>query len=131
MGSVHNKISVVAPSVSGVNYISCRQTCVCDQNLCDLNSCKVQQTKPIIDKDVKCTGMEQNHAARKLNPKNTMEDYNNNNPSLTWLLLHTQPIKNYHQNIRSLRYKMNELLCLLSHDPPHTLCITEHHLHHE
>ena len=109
MGSVLNKTSVVASSVSGDNYLSSRQTCVCDRNLRDLNSCKVQQSKPIIDKDDKCTGMEQNHAARKLNPKNTMEDYNNNNPSLTRLLLHKQPIKIYHQNIRSLRYKMNEL----------------------
>jgi len=87
-------------------------------------------TKPIIDKD-NCTSMEQNHTVRKLNPKNTMEDYNNNHPSLTRLLLHKQPIKIYHQNIRSLRYKMNELLCHLNHDPPHILCISEHHLHHE
>ena len=60
-----------------------------------------------------------------------MEDYNNYNPSLTRLLLHKQPIKIYHQNIRSLRYKMNEILCHLNHDPPHILCISEHHLHHE
>ena len=26
---------------------------------------------------------------------------------------------------------MNELLCHLSHDPPHILFISEHHLHHE
>ena len=26
---------------------------------------------------------------------------------------------------------MNELLCYCNHDPPHILCITEHHLHHE
>ena len=73
--------------------------------------------------------MEQNHAARKLNPKNTMEDYNSNNPSLAQLLLSKQSIKIYHQNVRSLRYKMNELLCHLSHDPPHILCRTEHQLH--
>ena len=116
-------------SVSGDNYVCCRHTCVCDQNLRDLNSCKVQQTKPVIDKDDKCTGMEQNHAARKLNPKNTMEDYNNS--SLTRLLLHKQPIKICHQNISILRYEMNGLLCHLNHDPPHILCISEHHLHHE
>jgi exonuclease III len=75
--------------------------------------------------------MEQNNATRQLNPKNTIEDYNNNNPSLTWLLFHKQPIKIYHQNIRSLRYKMSELQCHLTHDPTHMLCITEHHLHHE
>jgi len=75
--------------------------------------------------------MEQNNATRQLNPKNTIEDYNNNNPSLTRLILHKQPIKIYHQNIRSLRYKMNELLCHLNHDLSHMLFITEHHLHHE
>ena len=75
--------------------------------------------------------MEQNHATRKLNPKNTMEYYNKNNPSLACLLLSKQPMKIYHQNIRSLRYEMNGLLCHLSHDPPHILCITEHHLHHK
>jgi hypothetical protein len=75
--------------------------------------------------------MEQRHAARKLNTKNTMEDYNNHDPSLTQLLLYKQSIKIHRQNIRSLRYKMNELLCHLNHDPPHILCITEHHLHHE
>jgi len=75
--------------------------------------------------------MEQRHAARKLNIKNTMEDYNNHDPSLTQLLLYKQSIKIYHQNIRSVRYKMNKLLCHLNHDPPHILCITEHHLHHE
>jgi len=26
---------------------------------------------------------------------------------------------------------MNELLCHLHHDPPHILCVTEHHLHHD
>ena len=93
----------------------------------------VTQTKLTLDKDDKRTGMGHHHATRKLNPKNTMEDHNNNNPSLTQLLLHKQPIKIYHQNIRirSLRYKMNELLCHLSNDPVHILCITEHHLHHE
>ena len=50
------KPNVVASSVSGDNNVRCRQTCVFDQNLCDLNCCKVQHTKPIIDKD-KCTGM--------------------------------------------------------------------------
>ena len=73
------------------------------------NSFKVQQTKQIIHKNDKCTGTEQKHTVRKLNPKNTMEDYNNNNPSLTRLLLHEQPIKIYHQNVRRLRCKMNVL----------------------
>jgi len=102
---------------------------VCDQNLRDLSSCKVQQTKPVIHKSDKCTGMGHNHAARKLNPK-TMEDYNNN-PSLTQLLPYKQPIRIYHQKFRNQRYKMNERLRHLNHDPPHILCISEHHHHHE
>jgi len=105
MGNMHIKNSVVDYSVSSDNYIRCRQTCVCDQNICE-----VQKTKLIIDKEYKCTGMEQRRAARKLNIKNTQEDYNNHDPSLTQLLLHKQSIKIYHQNIRSLKYKMNELL---------------------
>jgi len=47
------------------------------------------------------------------------------------LSLGKQTIKIFHQNITSLRYKMNELLCYLNSDPPHILCLTEHHLRHE
>ena len=42
----------------------------------------------------------------------------------------SQLVKIYHQKIRSLRYKMSELLCHLSNNLPHILCITEHHLTH-
>ena len=109
----------------------CTHTCVCDQNICDLHICGVLQTKLILDKNNKCTGCEQSHAAEKLNTKITMDNYNNYNPSLSELSLYTQTIKIYHQNIRSLRYKMNELLRHFNHDPPHILCIIEHHQHHE
>jgi len=51
--------------------------------------------------------------------------------SLRQLSISKQSIKIFHQNIRSLRYKMNELLCHLNSDPPHILCLTEHHLHEE
>jgi hypothetical protein len=37
-------------------------------------------------------------------------------------------IKNFHQNIRGLRTKCNELLCHLHEQLPHLLCLTEHHL---
>jgi hypothetical protein len=131
MGNMHIKNSVVGYSVSSDNYSRCRRTCVCDQNVCDLNTCKVQETKLLIDKEDECTGMDQRLAVRKLNIKNTIEGYNNHDPSLTQLLLHKQTIKIFHQNIRSLGYKMNQLMCHLNHDPPHILCITEHHLHHE
>jgi hypothetical protein len=40
----------------------------------------------------------------------------------------SQLVRIYHQNIRSMRHKMSELLCHLSHDFPHFLCLTEHHL---
>ena len=39
-----------------------------------------------------------------------------------------QPLKILHQNIRGLKYKINEFLCHLPNDPPHVLCFTEHHL---
>ena len=34
----------------------------------------------------------------------------------------------YHQNIRGLKNKINELLISLSEEMPHVLCLTEHHL---
>ena len=37
-------------------------------------------------------------------------------------------IKIFHQNIRGLGNKTNELYCHLHHDFPHVLCISEHHL---
>jgi exonuclease III len=43
-------------------------------------------------------------------------------------LHHNQTIKIFHQNIRSLRNKTNELVCCIQDDSPHILCLTEHHL---
>jgi exonuclease III len=37
-------------------------------------------------------------------------------------------LKIFHQNIRGLRNKANELYCHLHHDHPHILCVTEHNL---
>jgi hypothetical protein len=37
-------------------------------------------------------------------------------------------LKVVHQNIRGLRNKYNELYCHLSHDLPHIICMSEHHL---
>jgi hypothetical protein len=37
-------------------------------------------------------------------------------------------IKVFHQNIRGLRTKYNELLCHLQEQSPRVLCLTEHHL---
>ena len=39
-----------------------------------------------------------------------------------------QLLKLFHQNIRGLRGKTNELLCHLHQDMPHLLCLSEHHL---
>jgi hypothetical protein len=41
---------------------------------------------------------------------------------------HMKSLKIFHQNIRGLRNKHNELVCHLSHDCPHILCLSEHHL---
>jgi hypothetical protein len=40
----------------------------------------------------------------------------------------TKSLKIFHQNIRGLGNKSNELYCHLHHDLPHILCLSEHHL---
>ena len=40
----------------------------------------------------------------------------------------TTPLLMYHQNIRGLRYKIDELFMLWSTDLPQVLCFTEHQL---
>jgi len=37
-------------------------------------------------------------------------------------------LKVYHQNIRGLKGKLDQLSNFLYSDPPHIVCITEHHL---
>jgi hypothetical protein len=37
-------------------------------------------------------------------------------------------LKIFHQNIRGLRLKYNEILCHLVDQTPQVLCFTEHHL---
>jgi exonuclease III len=39
-----------------------------------------------------------------------------------------KPLKIFHQNIRGLGNKSNELYCHLHHDLPHILCLSEHQL---
>jgi hypothetical protein len=41
---------------------------------------------------------------------------------------HKKSLKIFHQNIRGVRNKHNELVCHLFHDCPHILCLSEHHL---
>jgi hypothetical protein len=38
------------------------------------------------------------------------------------------PLKVYHQNIRSLRKKFQELTCCVYPDLPHIICLTEYHM---
>ena len=131
MGSVPIKNSVKFVSVRSGNCVRCKQ-CVYKQNdIRDKNTSEVQKFKIVMDKEDKCERMGQRDVARKHNINITTEGYNNHDLSLTHILPHKQSIKIYHQNIRSLKNKMNELLCHLHHDPPHILCITEHHLHHD
>jgi len=40
----------------------------------------------------------------------------------------SKSLKIFHQNIRGLGNKSNELYCHLHHDVPHILCLSEHHL---
>jgi exonuclease III len=40
----------------------------------------------------------------------------------------SNPLKVCHQNIRGLFGKTQEVLCFLLSDPPHIICLTEHHL---
>ena len=69
--------------------------------------------------------------AGKHNTKNTSEGTTIYEPCFNPILPHTHTIKIYHQNICSLRNKTEELLCHLNLEPPHLLCITEHHLHYD
>ena len=61
-----------------------------------------------------------NNGMRKQNPTNSNR-FTNNNLSTPLLI--------YHQNIRGLQNKVDELFILCSENLPHILCFTEHHLH--
>ena len=53
--------------------------------------------------------------------------YSNTNPDAL-LNLKTNSLRIFHQNIRGLVRKSNELLFSLTPDPPQVLCLSEHHL---
>lgn len=44
------------------------------------------------------------------------------------IMLNNDFFKMYHKNVRSLRRKFHELLCHVYSNPPHVICLTEHHL---
>jgi hypothetical protein len=56
-----------------------------------------------------------------LNAGNKDCDCNFSSPAIKFL-------KVYHQNIRGLKYKIDELLSTLCPDFPHVLCLSEHHM---
>ena len=53
--------------------------------------------------------------------------YSNTNPDAL-LNLKTNSLRIFHQNVRGLARKSSELLFSLTPDPPHVLCLSEHHL---
>jgi exonuclease III len=54
-----------------------------------------------------------------------------NNNSKCELLKHKLSFMVYHQNIRSIRGKIDELLSMWCNAYPHVLCLSEHHLRNE
>ena len=59
-------------------------------------------------------------------PGNKKSECPNNTSSFNGNI--TTPLLIYHQNIRGLRNKIDELFMLWSSNFPHLLCFTEHHL---
>jgi hypothetical protein len=121
MGNEHIKNSVVVVSVRSGNCVQCKQYYKYDQNyICNRNTTEVQNFKIAIDQEDKCINMRQRNMARNFNINNTTEGHNNQDLSLTQALPHNHSIEIYHKNTRSLRNKINELLCHLHQDSPHT-----------
>ena len=90
-----------------------------------------QKFNVIIDEKFKCKSMGQRNSARKqaealmsndtINVEHTLvKDYS----QIPW----NKYLTIYHQYIRYLGNTANELYCHLHHDPPHILCLLEHHL---
>jgi hypothetical protein len=122
MDNEHIRNSVVDGSVRSGNCVRYKKNYGYNQNyIGDRNKSEVQKFIIVLDKEDKYKNMRQRNTARKYNINNTTEGQNNNDLSLTHILPHKQSIEIYHQNIRSLRNKMNGLLCHLNHDPPHIL----------
>jgi len=87
----------------------------------------VQNTSTKMDMITMCTNLRQSNSTVTLNT-NTSYRYKKYNMNIPNILHYNQTIKIFHQNIRSLRNKTNELFCCIQEDPPHILCLTEHHL---
>jgi hypothetical protein len=63
----------------------------------------------------------------KLGDEHILHNHLNNN-SYSIHNTYTNVLRVFHQNIRGLKYKTNELLSALCPDFPHVLCLTEHHM---
>jgi len=87
----------------------------------------VQNTNTIVNTITKCTNKKQRNSAVILQT-DTPHRYKKHSLNIPNTLNTNQTIKIFHQNIRSLRNKTNELSCHIQDDPPHIICISEHHL---
>jgi len=96
-------------------------------DLCSHNKSAVQNTNTIMDVITKCTNMKQSNSTVILNIE-TSHRYKKHSLNMPNIIHSIQTSKIFHQNIRSLRNKTNELFCCIQDDPPHILCLTEHHL---
>ena len=131
MANAHSKNNLAeACEISGTNG-----ECVNDKHnnagsfsdLCSTNNNVAQDTNTKIDMIDKCTNMKQSNCTVKF-CTDTSQGYKKHSLNIPNISHHNQTINIFHQNIRSLRNKTNELLCCIQDDPPHILCLTEHHL---
>ena len=131
MANAHSKNNLAEQcEISGTNG-----ECVNDKHnnagsfsdLCSTNNNVAQDTNTKIDMIGKCTNMKQSNCTVKF-CTDTSQGYKKHSLNIPNISHHNQTIKIFHQNIRSLRNKTNELLCCIQDDPPHILCLTEHHL---
>jgi hypothetical protein len=96
-------------------------------DLCSPKRSVVQNTNAKMDVRAKCTNLKQSNSTATLNTTASSR-YTECNMNIPNILHYNQTIKIFHQNIRSLRNKTNELLSCIQDDPPHILCFTKHHL---
>jgi hypothetical protein len=74
-----------------------------------------------------CVQNSVNITKRGINCPHKAQDYLNNKEYTK--TKHKTPFMVFHQNIRSVHGTIDELLNLWTNKYPHTICLTEHHLH--
>jgi hypothetical protein len=133
MANSHNKNNLVktcGSSDTSSKHINDGQNNADSFNSSDLCSPKrsvVQDTNTKMDVRAKYTNLKQSNPTATFNTTASYR-YKKCNKNIPNILHYNQIITIFHQNVRSLRYKTNELLCCIQDDPPHILCFTEHHL---